>query len=249
VLTVAGQVVVAMAVRRRITQDTFDAAVEENMKEFGSTLVEALADTVAQFTSMGVDLENVVQDGSTIGRAKDTTAAKPNPLLEAVGAVKEAAHSAAFVSTPTAHAAFTAACGVIQEACARDAAAKTIAGSHRAVQNVVAVVRACHGGTAEVGAAVTQPLLTTGFDTLRVLAAGHNDNRAAISVSLCRTVVEVAGDDDAPLPLRRWGGGGGAIGRIGAMCPHRSRAPCAQNGAGVRCPDVREAGGGEGGDV
>jgi hypothetical protein len=192
-----------MAVRRRITQDTFDGAVEESMREFSMTVEEAVADAVTQFTTMGVDLDNIVKDGSTIGRARDASPPKPNPLLEAVGVVKDAAHDGAFVRTPAAHPAFTTACAVIQEACARDATARTIAGSHRAVQNVVAVVRACQGAASDLAADVTHPLLTTGFDTLRTLMSGHGENRSAASISLCRTIVELADDDAAPLPLRR----------------------------------------------
>ncbi|XP_072297429.1 armadillo repeat-containing protein 6 [Eucyclogobius newberryi] len=47
--------------RRRITQETFDAAVRENMEEFEMSPAEALSDAVEQFDSQGVDLSCIVQ--------------------------------------------------------------------------------------------------------------------------------------------------------------------------------------------
>lgn len=47
--------------KRRITQETFDAAVRENMEEFEMDPCEALKDAVEQFQSQGVDLSCIVQ--------------------------------------------------------------------------------------------------------------------------------------------------------------------------------------------
>jgi hypothetical protein len=44
---------------RRITQEAFDAAVAENVEEFGMELEEALAEAVAGLQLQGVDLSNV----------------------------------------------------------------------------------------------------------------------------------------------------------------------------------------------
>ena len=44
---------------RRITQEAFDAAVAENVEEFGMTPEEALAEAVAGLQLQGVDLSNV----------------------------------------------------------------------------------------------------------------------------------------------------------------------------------------------
>ncbi|XP_066552352.1 armadillo repeat-containing protein 6 [Amia ocellicauda] len=46
---------------RRITQETFDAVVQENVDEFGLDPAEALAEAVEQFESQGVDLTNIVK--------------------------------------------------------------------------------------------------------------------------------------------------------------------------------------------
>ncbi|XP_042284683.1 armadillo repeat-containing protein 6 [Thunnus maccoyii] len=47
--------------RRRITQETFDAAVRENMEEFEMDPDEALREAVEQFESQGVDLSCIVK--------------------------------------------------------------------------------------------------------------------------------------------------------------------------------------------
>uniref|UniRef100_A0A1A8D7P9 Armadillo repeat containing 6 n=1 Tax=Nothobranchius kadleci TaxID=1051664 RepID=A0A1A8D7P9_NOTKA len=47
--------------KRRITQETFDAAVRENMEEFEMDPDEALNDAVEQFESQGVDLSCIVK--------------------------------------------------------------------------------------------------------------------------------------------------------------------------------------------
>ncbi|XP_076001251.1 armadillo repeat-containing protein 6 [Genypterus blacodes] len=47
--------------KRRITQETFDAAVKENMEEFEMDANDALRDAVEQFESQGVDLSCIVK--------------------------------------------------------------------------------------------------------------------------------------------------------------------------------------------
>ncbi|CAJ1072081.1 armadillo repeat-containing protein 6 [Xyrichtys novacula] len=47
--------------KRRITQETFDAAVRENMEEFEMDPDEALREAVEQFESQGVDLSYIVK--------------------------------------------------------------------------------------------------------------------------------------------------------------------------------------------
>ncbi|XP_039999623.1 armadillo repeat-containing protein 6 [Xiphias gladius] len=47
--------------KRRITQETFDAAVRENMEEFEMEQDEALREAVEQFESQGVDLSCIVK--------------------------------------------------------------------------------------------------------------------------------------------------------------------------------------------
>lgn len=46
---------------KRITQETFDAAVRENIEEFEMGAEEAIREAVEQFESQGVDLSNIVK--------------------------------------------------------------------------------------------------------------------------------------------------------------------------------------------
>ena len=48
---------------RRISQETFDAAVKENIEEFDMPLAEAIADALQQFRGQGVDLTNIDTSG------------------------------------------------------------------------------------------------------------------------------------------------------------------------------------------
>lgn len=54
--------------KRRITQETFDAAVRENMEEFEMDPDEALREAVEQFESQGNELEEqwLVADERTV---------------------------------------------------------------------------------------------------------------------------------------------------------------------------------------
>lgn len=47
---------------KRITQDTFDAVVKENMDEFEMSAEEALADSIQQFESQGINLANIIKE-------------------------------------------------------------------------------------------------------------------------------------------------------------------------------------------
>lgn len=49
-----------MAQPKRITQETFDAVVRENIDEFEMDLDEAVGDAKQQFGSQGVDLSNLI---------------------------------------------------------------------------------------------------------------------------------------------------------------------------------------------
>lgn len=46
---------------KRITQETFDAVVHENIEEFQMQPEEAIKEAVEQFESQGVDLSNIVK--------------------------------------------------------------------------------------------------------------------------------------------------------------------------------------------
>jgi hypothetical protein len=51
----------------RISQETFHAAVVENMVEFEMSKEEALVDAIEQFKQQGVDISNLDVSGAAIG--------------------------------------------------------------------------------------------------------------------------------------------------------------------------------------
>jgi hypothetical protein len=63
---------------RRITQETFDEAVRENIEDLEMTREEAIADAVETFEAQRVDLSNIVREGAAAG----------NPLLARVARIK-----------------------------------------------------------------------------------------------------------------------------------------------------------------
>lgn len=56
-----------MSAKKKISQETFDEVVEENIVDFEMSKEEALADTIKQFQSQGVDLSGLDTSGG-IGR-------------------------------------------------------------------------------------------------------------------------------------------------------------------------------------
>lgn len=48
---------------KRISQDTFDEVVKENMEDFDMELDEAIKDAIEQFTKQGIDLSNIDKSG------------------------------------------------------------------------------------------------------------------------------------------------------------------------------------------
>lgn len=71
--------------RRRITQETFDAAVKENMEEFDMDPAEALSEAVEQFESQGVDLSCIVKAVPT-GSSGDTQ--EDHDVLQALESIR-----------------------------------------------------------------------------------------------------------------------------------------------------------------
>ena len=61
----------------RISQETFDQAVQENIDEFDMEPEEALADAISQFETQGVNLSNVVK--RVPGAAPENDARRTSP--------------------------------------------------------------------------------------------------------------------------------------------------------------------------
>ncbi|RLN52141.1 hypothetical protein BBJ29_007507 [Phytophthora kernoviae] len=75
------------AVRKQISQETFDECVAENVEDFDMSPEEAVADAVRQFESQGVDLSNIIKSGS----AKSSDGQEPLParLKRLIAELKE----------------------------------------------------------------------------------------------------------------------------------------------------------------
>ncbi|VFV30269.1 Hypothetical predicted protein [Lynx pardinus] len=77
---------------KRITQETFDAAVRENIEEFDMGPEEAVKEAVEQFESQGVDLSNIVKLAPKV--SADGPQEPTHDILQALGDLQESvAHS------------------------------------------------------------------------------------------------------------------------------------------------------------
>lgn len=76
----------AIMTRPRISQETFDEAVTENIEEFEQTVEEALADAVEQFTNQGADLSLVVK--TMRGRELSKEMQRASKSLEVIAGVQ-----------------------------------------------------------------------------------------------------------------------------------------------------------------
>ncbi|XP_022104734.1 armadillo repeat-containing protein 6-like [Acanthaster planci] len=69
---------------KRITQETFDAVVKENIEEFEMSPEEALREAIEQFESQGVNLVNILKTVPAVGGEGDVAHAARHPVLEAL---------------------------------------------------------------------------------------------------------------------------------------------------------------------
>ncbi|XP_022053269.1 armadillo repeat-containing protein 6 [Acanthochromis polyacanthus] len=73
--------------KRRITQETFDAAVRENMEEFEMDPDEALREAVEQFESQGVDLNCIVKAVPAV-TSEDKQEEQTHEVLQALDSLR-----------------------------------------------------------------------------------------------------------------------------------------------------------------
>ncbi|XP_028283488.1 armadillo repeat-containing protein 6 isoform X2 [Parambassis ranga] len=73
--------------KRRITQETFDAAVRENIEEFEMDPDEAVREAVEQFESQGVDLSCIVKAVPTVSSGDNQTE-QAHEVLQALDSLK-----------------------------------------------------------------------------------------------------------------------------------------------------------------
>ena len=114
--------------RKRISQETFDSVVKENIDDFGMEPDEAVADAVQQFISQGVDLSCIV---------KSAGPASESPVIKAIEALARACD--AVPSDPQER------MSAMQNLCAvlEDKDCRVLAGEHDAV---LLILRCCGGG-------------------------------------------------------------------------------------------------------
>ncbi|XP_066513510.1 armadillo repeat-containing protein 6-like [Hoplias malabaricus] len=78
--------------KRRITQETFDAVVRENIDDFEMDECEALREAIEQFESQGVDLSNIVK-AVPKASSEETTEDQTHEVLQALESLKSALES------------------------------------------------------------------------------------------------------------------------------------------------------------
>uniref|UniRef100_A0A8B9H8V1 Armadillo repeat containing 6 n=1 Tax=Astyanax mexicanus TaxID=7994 RepID=A0A8B9H8V1_ASTMX len=78
--------------KRRITQETFDAVVRENIDEFEMDESEALREAIEQFESQGVDLSSIVK-AVPKASSEETTEDQTHEVLQALESLRTALES------------------------------------------------------------------------------------------------------------------------------------------------------------
>lgn len=168
---------------RRITQATFDEAVEENVREFGMSRDEAVADAVAQFEASGVELDGIVRDGSN---------PLANPVVSAVQSLKQWAVDHTVDDTLLVR----SACNVIYQECARNVTNKNIARSNGGVTYICASVL-------KASSSSDDGLRKCSIDALRALCANSDDCRGEVDAKEIAPVLLAASSAASPLDVRR----------------------------------------------
>ncbi|XP_075338426.1 armadillo repeat-containing protein 6 isoform X1 [Odontesthes bonariensis] len=97
--------------KRRITQETFDAAVRENMEEFEMDPDEALRDAVEQFESQGVDLSCIVK-AVPAALSNDNQEEQTHEVLQALESLRIGKDSAAVSEVTADMRCFTSQCSL-----------------------------------------------------------------------------------------------------------------------------------------
>lgn len=175
----------------RISQETFNEAVEENIREFGMSREEAVADAVVQFEAQGVDLSNIVKDASEEG----------HPVLNAANTLKAFIEGAEGTSASAAAAALAR---VVAE-CAKDPSNRDVAGFNGIVRNAVFFANRVNLDLGAAGAAELEERLShlkTAIEAVRALTFMHNENRNQVPVAFLDVLVDCTAPE-RPLELQR----------------------------------------------
>ncbi|KAG7398373.1 Armadillo repeat-containing protein 6 [Phytophthora boehmeriae] len=120
------------AVRKQISQETFDECVAENVEDFDMSPEEAVADAVRQFKSQGVDLSNIIKSGSA--QTSDGQEPLPERLKRLIAELKG-------VSKPQEQQdQVLSIVAELQKVCEEVSEARVVAGRNDAVDTLVALL-------------------------------------------------------------------------------------------------------------
>ena len=112
-------------VARRISQETFDQTVTENMEEFEMEREEAIADAVSQFKTQGIDLSNIDTTGRADRREEQEQLSQAIRTLEREALAAAGRLDADASASPEARRTeMLAALATVAEACARQIGAQ-----------------------------------------------------------------------------------------------------------------------------
>lgn len=239
------------APKRRITQATFDDAVKENMETFDLPLAEALTTTVADFEAMGVDLSNIVKDGTSgaaaaaSAAAADDASAPPatvHPVLQAVGVLRDYAslHDEAAASLPAKVEEVVAALWSLAHLAQASSDNRAIAGSNLAVTYVLTALRRFLGSPtdflARAGTDEASVSIRAALDCLRCLCSNAPPPPPTAGAAAAAAAAGASGDDSSgdatPAAASTGGsgtgaaaGGGGSGGGLTPADENRSMVP------------------------
>ena len=135
----------------RISQETFDSAVQENIDEFGMEPDEAVADAKQQFESQGVNLSNVLLRAPGAPAEDDPPAVQAVRRLEALmeeaeeeetlelvyGQGRMKINFLRFAGASAPAVALSEAAAALRAECAKDKGGASVAGHHGAVDALV----------------------------------------------------------------------------------------------------------------
>ncbi|XP_004616888.2 armadillo repeat-containing protein 6 isoform X1 [Sorex araneus] len=167
---------------RRITQETFDAAVQENLKEFDMGPEEALQEAVEQFESQGVDLSNIVKKAPTMSGAGPQE--PQHEILQILTALQESVAQARPGEVAVQLSAFW-------EQCQQDRACRFLAAEKGAYPALLAAWQLATG---------TPDLLLPALHALSVLIDGQPDLLDAQGLQLLVHTLARLAEADAEVP-------------------------------------------------
>ncbi|XP_071964906.1 armadillo repeat-containing protein 6-like [Antedon mediterranea] len=109
---------------KRITQETFDAVVKENIEEFGMEGQEAVDDVIKQFESQGVNLANIV---TTLYLQKESGDNTSHRILESINKIAKIVDGGDYIDEE-----LTESIKIFREECDIDLAHRVLAAANNA---------------------------------------------------------------------------------------------------------------------